>query len=793
MFAAQPRHRQPYQYAAAALEEPDWRRLPGFRSVGPSEWHDAHWQRRHSATSLAELSAVFGPLMPASLLASIGQDASGSATMAMRVTPQALNTMNEHDLWADPIRRYVLPAAADREPVWHTHPMARRDNLREQEMSVMEGLVWRYPTKALLELTTTCPLYCGHCTRLDLVGPDVPGLTKRRWTLRPAERLDAIASFIESTPSIRDIVLSGGDIANVGHDALETIVTRLLAISHVKTLRLATKGLATLPQHFLRDDTRRLFDRLAARARTARVELAVHTHINHATSVTPLVAHAVAALYESGVRAVRNQAVLMRGVNDSAQAILDLSFALLDHAQITPYYLFLFDMIPGGEHWRTTLRTALDIQEQIVGYLPGFATPRVTCDVPHVGKRPVHQVKRYDEVRGISRWTKNYWTTVEGAEGDPTEMEYVYFDPVSLLPTEGQRYWSSKRGANARPGFDPEGKIDRRRRMRVGFSYNEKRIRPDISGRNDAEAEYDSPDVLDAIRSALAAEGYDVVNLEATPDLPRVLLADSVDVIFNMAEGSGSGRGRESQAPALFELLGIPHSGSDAATLAYALDKSVAKQIVGAAGVPTPRGVVLRTDDDRVESDALSFPAIVKPLTEGSSKGILGTSVVHDPDGLMVVADAMRKKYGGPVIVEEFLSGREFTVGLLGYPEPVVLPVMEIEFLESENRTPIYSFEAKQHDTGKMRYPVPAALTDAEHAEIVRLARMAFQALGCRDLARLDFRMDRQGRLHFIECNPLPGLTPQWSDFVVMAAAAGVDYQALIRQVVAGALARRHV
>jgi lysine 2,3-aminomutase len=658
--------------------------------------------------------------------------------------------------------------------------MARRDNLREQEMSVVEGLVWRYPTKALLELTTTCPLYCGHCTRLDLVGPDVPGLTKRRWTLRPAERLDAIASFIESTPSIRDIVLSGGDIANVGHDALETIVTRLLAIPHVRTLRLATKGLATLPQHFLRDDTRRLFDRLAARARTARVELAVHTHINHAASVTPLVADAVAALYESGVRAVRNQAVLMRGVNDSAQAILDLSFALLDHAQITPYYLFLFDLIPGGEHWRTTLRTALDIQEQIVGYLPGFATPRVTCDVPHVGKRPVHQVKRYDEVRGISCWTKNYWTTVEGEEGDPKQMEYEYFDPVSLLPNEGQRYWSS------------EGKIDGRRRVRVGFSYNEKRIRPDIFGQNDAEAEFDSPDVLAAIRSALAAEGYDVVNLEATADLPRVLLTNSVDVIFNMAEGRGSGRGRESQAPALFELLGIPHSGSDAATLAYALDKSVAKQIVGAAGVPTPRGVVLRTGDDRVERDALSFPAIVKPLTEGSSKGILGTSVVHDRDTLMVVADAMRKKYGGPVIVEEFLSGREFTVGLLGYPDPVVLPVMEVEFLDSENRTPIYSFEAKQHDTGKMRYPVPAALTGAEHSEIVRLARTAFHALGCRDLARLDFRMDGEGRLHFIECNPLPGLTPRWSDFVVMAAAGGVDYQALIRQVVAGALARRH-
>ena len=187
------------------------------------------------------------------------------------------------------------------------------------------------------------------------------------------------------------------------------------------------------------------------------MELAVHTHINHATSVTPLVADAVAALYESGVRAVRNQAVLMRGVNDSAQAILDLSFALLDHAQITPYYLFLFDMIPGGEHWRTTLRTALDIQEQIVGYLPGFATPRVTCDVPHVGKRPVHQVKRYDEVRGISSWTKNYWTTVEGAEGDPKQMEYMLLRPDIPAAGRGRALLVEQAGGERSAGIRSPG------------------------------------------------------------------------------------------------------------------------------------------------------------------------------------------------------------------------------------------------------------------------------------------------------------------------------------------------
>src|SRR5690606_14158473 len=114
-----------------------------------------------------------------------------------------LNTMNERNLWDDPVRRYVLPAAADREPVWHTHPEAQSDSLREAEMSVVEGLVWRYPTKALVELASTCPVYCGHCTRMDMVGPEVSVAAKYRMRVRVHERLDAIISRPASTPSIR--------------------------------------------------------------------------------------------------------------------------------------------------------------------------------------------------------------------------------------------------------------------------------------------------------------------------------------------------------------------------------------------------------------------------------------------------------------------------------------------------------------------------------------------------------------------------------------------------------------
>ena len=450
--------RQPYAYRRRQLEEPDWRRLPGYRRVGTAEWRDATWQRQHSITDLEGLSTVFGEELPPDLLHSIDLDQRQHATMSIRVTPHVLNTMHEHDLWDDPIRRYVLPAAADREPVWHTHPKAQRDNLHETDMSVAEGLVWRYPTKALVELTSTCPLYCGHCTRLDLVGPDVPAVEKRRMRLRVNDRLDGILAYLSATPTIRDLVISGGDIANVPPGQLETFVTKAIELGHIRTMRLATKGLVSLPQHFLQDDVRRAFERMARRARSANVELAVHTHANHVNSVTPLVAEAASGLYDAGVRSIRNQAVLMKAVNASAPAVLDLSFALLDEAQITPYYLFMFDLIPYGEHWRTSLHTAQDIQDQIMGYLPGFATPRVACDVPYVGKRGVHQVKSYDRIRGISHWTKNYWTPLDTSSGDPMDREYVHFDPVAELPEAGQAYWARERStgvtadlAEARP------------------------------------------------------------------------------------------------------------------------------------------------------------------------------------------------------------------------------------------------------------------------------------------------------------------------------------------------------
>jgi lysine 2,3-aminomutase len=196
-----------------------------------------------------------------------------------------------------------------------------------------------------------------------------------------------------------------------------------------------------LPQFWLADDVRRGLERLARRALDRGVGFAIHTHVNAAAQVTPLVAAATKAALEVGVRDVRNQGVLLRGVNATAEAILDLCFALLDGASISPYYFYVCDMIPASEHWRIAVWEAQELQEQTIGYLPGFATPRIVCDVPYVGKRWVHQVAEYDRVLGISYWTKNYWTPIEDPHAQPLQERWPYYDPIRTLPPAGQEWW----------------------------------------------------------------------------------------------------------------------------------------------------------------------------------------------------------------------------------------------------------------------------------------------------------------------------------------------------------------
>lgn len=324
--------------------------------------------------------------------------------------------------------------------------------------------------------------------------------------------------------------------------------------------------------------------------------------------------------------------------------------------------------------------------------------------------------------------------------------------------------------------------------LRVGLLFNLKRVDPKATG-SDAEAEFDSPTTVDAIAAAIESHGHSVVKIEATPEFPEVVADAGLDLAFNLSEGL-RGRAREAAVPAVLDLLGVEYTGSDATTLALALDKQLAKTVVRAAGVRTARSFVMRTGAERLPK-GFRFPVMVKPNAEGSSKGVTKNSVVHDEAALRQTAAGMAARYAQGALVEEFLPGREFTVGLLGdTAKPRVLPPMEIVFTNASDTHPIYSFEQKLEFTNDVRFDAPATLTPALKGAITRCAKRAYAALGCRDVARIDIRLDAAGHPNFIEVNPLPGLTPDFSDLCLIAKSAGLDYRALIGKILAPAVAR---
>ena len=445
---------QPYVYRRRELAEPDWRRFPGWAEVSAADWESAQWQRAHCVKNARQLRQVMGSGLSEEFLADLERDQRERATMSLLLPPQMLNTMVPHlgpadpgfsaAFYDDPVRRYMLPVFSDRRQDWPSHPYAERDSLHEAEMWAVEGLTHRYPTKVLAELLPTCPQYCGHCTRMDLVGNPTGVVDKHKFTLARDDRLGAMLDYLRRTPGVRDVVVSGGDVANLPWPRLESFVASLLEIESVRDIRLASKALMGLPQHWLSDEVRAGMERLAHTARQRGASLAIHTHVNNVQSVTPLVARAARAMLDAGVRDVRNQGVLLRGVNNTPAALLDLSFTLLDEASIMPYYFYMCDMIPNSEHWRLSLAEGQKLQHDIMGYLPGFATPRLVCDVPYVGKRWLHQVSRYDTELGISYWTKNYRTGIEANDELALSREYPYYDPIYTLPQAGQDWWRSR-------------------------------------------------------------------------------------------------------------------------------------------------------------------------------------------------------------------------------------------------------------------------------------------------------------------------------------------------------------
>ena len=349
--------------------------------------------------------------------------------------------------------------------------------------------------------------------------------------------------------------------------------------------------------------------------------------------------------------------------------------------------------------------------------------------------------------------------------------------------------------------------------MKVALAYNLKKCSaPGVEAKNlppDFYAECDDLETVQAISAALA-EFHQVVPVEADEEAYEKFRAERPDIVFNVAEGLW-GAARESQIPSMLEMLRIPYTGSDPVTLAVCLDKARTKEVLAAHGIATPQFRVVETADDvagilprkgaipHPGKPLLKFPMIVKPLSEGSSKGIVNTAVVRDEDELGREIARILGLYHEPAIVEEYLPGREFTVAMLGNGENLrCLPTVEIRF-ESlpPGVNPIYSYEAKwiwdTSDKPLEIFDCPAK-TDRELQDDIEVICLgAWNALRIRDWARIDVRCDAAGRPQILEVNPLPGILPQPeqnSCFPKAARAAGLSYNALIRRVLDAAVAR---
>ncbi len=408
-----------------------WRRIPAYAKVDEATFLDHRWQMKHTITRPEKLLEALHGLVPESFIQDVAVGFSHSP-MAVRISPYLLSLIDWSAPETDPLRIQFLPMGSRFLP---DHPKLGLDSLHEQADAPVPGLTHRYPDKALFLVIDTCPVYCRFCTRSYAVGLDTEKVEKV--SLKPKkDRWDQAFDYIASRPELEDIVVSGGDAYNLRADWITEIGNRLLDMPNIRRLRFASKGLAVMPQKVLTDDEwfRALVD-VVVRGRKMGKEVAFHTHFNHAREITAYSKRALDRLFAEGVM-VRNQAVLLRGVNDTFDS-MTLLVKRLAYINAHPYYVYQHDLVQGAEDMRTTVQVAADLAKSVRGMTAGFNTPLFVVDAPGGGgKRAVHSYDAYDRTTGISVWR---------APSVKPGQVFFYFDPVDQLSPEAQARWADPR------------------------------------------------------------------------------------------------------------------------------------------------------------------------------------------------------------------------------------------------------------------------------------------------------------------------------------------------------------
>ncbi len=326
--------------------------------------------------------------------------------------------------------------------------------------------------------------------------------------------------------------------------------------------------------------------------------------------------------------------------------------------------------------------------------------------------------------------------------------------------------------------------------MRVALTYNLKE--KDETKPADYFSEFDSEDTVGAIAQALEKKGHEVSRVNASKtDLFSYFGKNKVDFVFNIAEGK-SGKFRESEIPAILDYLDIPYTGSNTFSLALALNKSLTKKILKAENIPTPAFQLFSKGAEELDP-SLKFPLIAKPNCEGSAKGINTSNVVETKEALFKKVKEIIRDYKQEVLVEEFIHGKELTVGIIENGKAQVLPILEIDFATCvKSGEFFYSWRMKEFQ-GNMElglvpsFHCPARLDAATEKLVKETALATHQAVGCSDISRTDIRLDKNNVPYVLEINPLPGLDPKESNFPVMAYAAGMKYEDLINMILISA------
>ncbi|MBP9681797.1 MAG: KamA family radical SAM protein [Bacteriovorax sp.] len=419
------------EHAHRVFREDDfWKLIPGWKNVTREEFSDHMWQMKHSIKKVDQVKTLLGELC----LDSFYQDMLAGqriTPMNIRITPYIFALMDWNDPVNCPLRKQFLPIGSQFLP---DHPNYEADSLHEDVDSPVPTLTHRYHDKVLFLPTTICPVYCSYCTRSRLIGGSTEAVEKETYGVNQA-RMDVAFDYIRANDEIEDVVISGGDAFMLTAKQITFIGENLLNIPHIRRLRFATKGIAIYPQKILSDhEWFNAFNDIHKKARSMGKSVVIHTHFSSPKEMTIYSKLAMDRLFAEGIT-VRNQAVLQEGVNDNINDMV-LLIRQLSYINVQPYYVYMHDMVPGCEHFRTTIAFGEALEKAVRGMTAGFNTPTFVCDAPGGGgKRHVASYEYYDRENGISVWT--------APSVKPGEV-FFYFDPIRKLSPAAQARWADK-------------------------------------------------------------------------------------------------------------------------------------------------------------------------------------------------------------------------------------------------------------------------------------------------------------------------------------------------------------